>query len=72
MRRLGVLMPLAEDDPEARSSIDNLQRGLLELGWRVGRNLKIEYQFVAEASALNFAAAELVALARLCRACGWS
>jgi hypothetical protein len=41
MRRIGVLMPLAEDDPEARSSIEALRRGLLELAWREGINLKI-------------------------------
>jgi hypothetical protein len=71
MRRIGVLMPLAEDDPEARSSIEALRRGLLELGWREGNNLKIEYRFVADASALKPAAAELVALAPeaiVCRA----
>jgi putative ABC transport system substrate-binding protein len=36
MRRIGVLMPLAEDDPEARSSIEALRRGLPEFGWREG------------------------------------
>jgi putative ABC transport system substrate-binding protein len=71
MRRIGVLMPFAEEDPEARSSIDALRRGLLEFGWREGHNLKIEYWFVAEPSALKPAAAELVALAPdviVCRA----
>jgi putative tryptophan/tyrosine transport system substrate-binding protein len=71
MRRIGVLMPLAKDDPEARSSIEALLRGLLEFGWREGNNIKIEYRFVPEASALKPAAAELVALAPeliVCRA----
>jgi putative tryptophan/tyrosine transport system substrate-binding protein len=71
MRRVGVLMPFAEDDPEATASISALRRGLLELGWREGNNLKIEYRFVPEASALKPAAAELVALAPeviVCRA----
>jgi ABC-type uncharacterized transport system substrate-binding protein len=71
MRRIGVLMPLAENDPEVRSSIDALRRGLLELGWREEHNLKIEYRFVVEPSALKSAAAELVALAPdviVCRA----
>jgi putative ABC transport system substrate-binding protein len=63
VRRIGVLMPLAEDDPEARSSIEALRRGLVQLGWREQQNLKIEYRFVAEASALKSAAAELVAMA---------
>jgi putative ABC transport system substrate-binding protein len=62
-RRIGLLMPLAEDDPEARSSIEALRRGLLELGWSEQHNLNVEYRFVAEASALKSAAAELVALA---------
>jgi putative tryptophan/tyrosine transport system substrate-binding protein len=71
MRRIGVLMPLAESDPEVRSSIDALRRGLLEFGWREEHNLKVDYRFVAEASALKSAAAELVALAPdviVCRA----
>jgi putative ABC transport system substrate-binding protein len=71
MRRIGVLMPLAKDDPEARSSIEALLRGLLEFGWREGNNIRIEYRFVPEASALKPAAAELVALAPeliVCRA----
>jgi putative ABC transport system substrate-binding protein len=71
VRRIGVLMPLAEDDPEARSSIEALRRGLFGFGWKEGNNLKIEYRFVAEASALKPAAAELVALAPeviVCRA----
>jgi putative ABC transport system substrate-binding protein len=63
VRRIGVLMPLAQDDPEARSSIENLRRGLLGFGWREEHNLKIEYRFVAEASGLKPTAAELVALA---------
>jgi len=63
VRRVGVLMPFAEDDPEARSSIDALRQGLLKFGWREEHNLKIEYRFVAEPSALKPAAAELVALA---------
>jgi putative tryptophan/tyrosine transport system substrate-binding protein len=63
VRRIGVLMPLAEDDPEARSHIDTLRRGLRGFGWREEQNLKIEYRFVAEASGLKPAAAELVALA---------
>jgi putative tryptophan/tyrosine transport system substrate-binding protein len=71
VRRIGVLMPLAEDDPEARSRIEALRRGLLEFGWKEGNNLKIEYRFVADASALKPAAVELVALAPeviVCRA----
>jgi putative ABC transport system substrate-binding protein len=71
VRRIGVLMPFGEDDPEARSSIDALRRGLLEFGWREDYNLKIEYRFVADASALEPAAVELVALAPdviVCRA----
>ena len=63
VRRVGVLMPFAEDDPEARSSIDALRQGLLKFGRREEHNPKIEYRFVAEPSALKPAAAELVALA---------
>ena len=46
MRRVGVLMPLAADDPEGQTRIAAFVQGLQELGWSDGRNVKIEYRWV--------------------------
>src|SRR5262245_56417398 len=45
MRRIGVLMPLAADDPEAQKRIGALIKTLSELGWSIERNIQIEYRF---------------------------
>ena len=61
VRRVGVLMPLAENNPEARARIAAFLQELNRLGWFDGRNLQIEYRWGAgEASK---AATELVASA---------
>ena len=43
MRRIGVLMALAEDDPEAQARIAAFLQALQQLGWTDGRNVRIEY-----------------------------
>ena len=43
MRRIGVLMPLAADDPEGQARIAAFLQGLQQLGWTVGRNVRIDY-----------------------------
>jgi putative ABC transport system substrate-binding protein len=64
MRRIGVLMPLAADDPEGQVRITAFAQGLQELGWSVGRNLRLDYRWAAgDADRLRTYAAELVALA---------
>jgi putative ABC transport system substrate-binding protein len=47
VRQIGVLMAFTESDPEARSSINALVQRLQELGWTVGRNLRIDYRWAA-------------------------
>jgi putative ABC transport system substrate-binding protein len=47
-RRIGVLMELAADDPQARSNVAALQRGLYKLGWSQGSNLKIDYRWAPD------------------------
>ena len=42
MRRIGVLMPLAADDPEHKARLAAFAEGLQQLGWEVGRNVQIE------------------------------
>src|SRR6516225_10172906 len=64
MRRIGVLMPFAADDPEAMARIGAFLQGLGELGWTVGRNLRIDYRWdTGEAVRTRNSAAELLALA---------
>jgi putative ABC transport system substrate-binding protein len=64
IRRVGVLMNLAADDPEGQVRLAALHQGLQELGWTVGRNLQIEIRFGAgEPGRYRRYATELVALA---------
>jgi putative tryptophan/tyrosine transport system substrate-binding protein len=64
MRRIGVLMNFAVDDPEAQSRNAGFLQGLSELGWTVGRNLRIDYRWGAgDTDRHRQYAAELLALA---------
>ena len=64
MRRIGVLMHTAADEPESQARLAAFMQGLQELGWGVGRNLRIDYRWsVGDAARLYKDAAELVALA---------
>jgi nucleotide-binding universal stress UspA family protein len=47
MRRIGVLMPLAEEDQEARTLVTTFVKGLQEHGWRIGRDVSIDYRWAA-------------------------
>src|SRR5262245_63363260 len=64
MRRIGALMNLAAEDPEAAGRVAAFAQGLGELGWTIGRNVRIDARWAA-GNAENFRkyAAELVALA---------
>src|SRR5262249_51874085 len=42
-RRIGVLMNVAVDDPEAPARVGAFSQGLAELGWTIGRNVRIDY-----------------------------
>jgi putative tryptophan/tyrosine transport system substrate-binding protein len=64
MRRIGVLSAIAPDDPEAESRNAAFFQGLGELGWTVGRNVRIDYRWAPGSSEnIRKYAAELVALA---------
>jgi putative ABC transport system substrate-binding protein len=63
VRRIGVLMHLAADDPEGQARIGAFLQGLQEWGWAVGRNARIEYRWAAgDVERIRKYAAELVAL----------
>ena len=47
MRRIGVLMNLAADDPEALGRITAFVQGLQQLGWTDGRNVRIIARWAA-------------------------
>jgi len=64
VRRIGVLMNLAADDPESRARNAAFLQGLHQLGWSDGRNLRIDYRWAAgDADRYRTYAAELIALA---------
>ena len=63
MRRIGVLMTLAADDPEGQTRLVAFVQGLQQLGWTVGRNMRIDTRWAAgDAERIRKYAAELVAL----------
>jgi len=63
LRRIGVLIQVAEGDPQARIEVATFLRGLQELGWNEGRNLRIDTRWGGgDADRIRKYAAELVAL----------
>jgi len=64
MRRVGLLVGLAEDDPETKSRVRAFRLGLRDADWVEGRNIRIDYRFSASdpARAKQYAT-ELVSLA---------
>src|SRR6516164_5941911 len=64
VRRVGILMHLAAEDPESVRSIVAFGQGLEQLGWSEGRNVRMDIRWAAgDADRYRKYAAELVALA---------
>jgi ABC-type uncharacterized transport system substrate-binding protein len=62
MRRIGVLMPFAEDNPVGQARLAAFLEGLRQLGWADGRNVRIDSRWGAgDASLTRTYARELVA-----------
>jgi len=47
VRRIGVLLGFPADDPEALTRVTAFVQGLQELGWTVGRNVRVDYRWDA-------------------------
>jgi putative tryptophan/tyrosine transport system substrate-binding protein len=63
IRRIGVLMSTAADDPEGQARIAAFQQGLQQFGWTIGRNVRIDSRWpVGDSERFRRYAAELVAL----------
>jgi putative tryptophan/tyrosine transport system substrate-binding protein len=63
MRRIGVLMSLAESDAEAQARVAAFRKGLQTLGWAEGRNVRIDIRWAAsDAVLMQRSAKELIAL----------
>jgi ABC-type uncharacterized transport system substrate-binding protein len=64
MRRIGVLMPLAADDPEAQARTTAFVQELAQVGWIAGRSVQIDNRWSAgDSERVRRYVAELVALA---------
>ena len=62
MRRIGVLIGLAEDDPDAQARLSAFRQGLDRLGWSEGGNVRLDYRFAPAGAQAQALAKELVAL----------
>jgi putative tryptophan/tyrosine transport system substrate-binding protein len=63
MRRIGVLLGLAEGDPDLQTWLAVFRQELERLGWSEGRNVRIDYRFAAaSAERAQVLAKELAAL----------
>ena len=45
VRRVGVLLGLSENDPEANARVKAFRLGMRDLEWIEGRNIQIDYRF---------------------------
>jgi putative tryptophan/tyrosine transport system substrate-binding protein len=64
VRRVGVLMAVAADDPEGQARHTAFIQGLQELGWSDGHNVRLDVRWGAgDRDSIRSYAAELVALA---------
>jgi putative ABC transport system substrate-binding protein len=64
MRRIGVLMTFAADDPDGQAYLAAFAQGLQEFSWTIGRNVRIDYRWGAnDLDRFRKYAAELLAFA---------
>ncbi|MFO0986028.1 MAG: ABC transporter substrate-binding protein [Alphaproteobacteria bacterium] len=64
IRRIGVLLPAAADDPQWQARVGAFLQALAQLGWTNGRNVRIDTRWAtANAAEIHRHAAELAAFA---------
>jgi putative tryptophan/tyrosine transport system substrate-binding protein len=64
MRRIGILMAAASDDAQFQARVGAFLQGLQQLGWSIGRNVRIDARWATtNAGDIRRHAAELAALA---------
>jgi putative tryptophan/tyrosine transport system substrate-binding protein len=63
VRRIGVLLPSAAENPEYQPWVGAFLQELAQLGWSIGRNVRIDTRWAATNADIRNQAAELVALA---------
>jgi putative tryptophan/tyrosine transport system substrate-binding protein len=63
MRRIGVLMPVTENDADTREDVARLRSELQKLGWTEGRNIQTDYRWAGgDVDRMRMFAKELVEL----------
>ena len=63
VRRVGVLMNVPENEPNAQARFTAFLQGMQQLGWADGRNIRIDFRWGGNDAKMRKNAAELVALA---------
>jgi len=53
VRHIGVLMAIAEDDPDSRANVAAFEQGLAQRGWISGRNVRIDYRWAVDRLAVD-------------------
>ena len=61
-RHIGVLMGLAEDDPDTKARLFALRQGLEKLGWVEGRSVRVDCRYAPAGARAEMLAKELVEL----------
>jgi putative ABC transport system substrate-binding protein len=61
MRRVGVLIPFDENDPEAKNRLRQFRLGMRDLDWIEGRNVSIDFRFSGgDSESIKRSVAELI------------
>ena len=50
VRRIGVLLPGAANDPDYQAWFGAFQQALAELGWTIGRNVRIDSRWATQSA----------------------
>ena len=45
IRRIGIIPPTMENDPETRARLAAFREALAQLGWEEGRNIRFDYRW---------------------------